>query len=603
LWWEHQIEQRQDAAGLFDGIMEAMTELRSKVKRTRPHEAEREAYMRQSIRQAEKAGHERIAVVCGAWHAPALANRGPAKDDQAILKGLQKVKTVATWVPWTYARLSYRSGYGAGIASPGWYDHLWHARNRAAVRWVTHVARLLRKADLDASAASVIEAVRLADTLAALRELPLPGLAELNEAVLTVLCHGDDAPMRLIRAKLEIGDRLGGVPADTPTVPLQRDLEAQQKRLRLKQTTEIKTLDLDLRNDNDRARSCLLHRLCLLAINWGEPTEARSSTGTFHELWKVQWQPEFVVNLIEASRWGHTVAQAAAAAVVHQSDQATELPVLTSLLDGTTLADLPDATAHVLVRLQAVAAVAADVRHLMDAMPPLARVARYGDVRGTGALQILPIISGLFERTLVGLPGACASLDDEAAGRMVESIGHVQQSLDLLDNADHRAAWQQALRVLMERETIHGLVRGWCCRLLTEQRALGEGELERRARLALSPALPLLQAAQWIEGLLRGSGLVLLHEDTLWLALDQWLRELGAEPFVELLPVLRRAFANFEGPERRAMGEKVKTLGPQAATTATIAREGSINEERAARVYPILAHVLGVTLPEEVRKA
>jgi hypothetical protein len=35
-------------------------------------EARREAYMRQKIRDALKRGRERVAVVCGAWHAPVL---------------------------------------------------------------------------------------------------------------------------------------------------------------------------------------------------------------------------------------------------------------------------------------------------------------------------------------------------------------------------------------------------------------------------------------------------------------------------------------------------------------------------------------------------
>src|SRR5262245_31383097 len=235
LWWEHQIEQRQDPAGLFDGIMEAMTALRSRNEaeeesQPQPHrrfEEQREAFMRQSIRSARKEGFERIAVVCGAWHAPALTQLGPAKTDLELLKGLPKVKVAATWVPWTYSRLAYRSGYGAGVTSPGWYDHLWNAPAQAAIRWAAQAARLLRNEDLDASSASVIEAVRLADALAALRDLPMAGLAELNESLLTVLCHGDPTPMWLIRNRLEIGEWLGTVPKETPAVALQKDLDAR----------------------------------------------------------------------------------------------------------------------------------------------------------------------------------------------------------------------------------------------------------------------------------------------------------------------------------------------------------------------------------------
>ena len=47
-------------------------------------------------------------------------------------------------------------------------------RTRRGVRWLTRVARLLRDEDLDASSAHVIEAVRLAEALAALRGRPCP---------------------------------------------------------------------------------------------------------------------------------------------------------------------------------------------------------------------------------------------------------------------------------------------------------------------------------------------------------------------------------------------------------------------------------------------
>ena len=71
-------------------------------------ELRREAHMRQTIRAARTEGHRAIAVVCGAWHAPALAVRGwpRVRDDAALLKGLPKTKVAATWVPWTYGRLA-----------------------------------------------------------------------------------------------------------------------------------------------------------------------------------------------------------------------------------------------------------------------------------------------------------------------------------------------------------------------------------------------------------------------------------------------------------------------------------------------------------------
>jgi hypothetical protein len=446
----------------------------------------------------------------------------------------------------------------------------------------------------------VIEAVRLADALAALRDRPMPGLVDLHEAIETVLCNGNATPMALIRDKLEIGERLGQVPAETPAVPLQRDLEAKQRRLRLKPSTEIVALDLDLRKETDRARSQLLHQLRLLNISWGEPQQVAGKSGTFHEIWKIQWQVEFAVAIIEANIWGNTVEVAATAFACHKAENTEELPALSELLDRVILSALPRAIDQLLSIIQKRAAVSADVQHLMDALPPLARVARYGDVRQTRTEQILPVIDGLFERIVISLPGACSSLDDDAAQRMIQSIDKCQESVSLLNRDEQRAEWQQTLRRLMEKEGIHGLIRGRCCRLLLEQQVLNEEELQRLTRLALSTATPAPEAAAWVEGVLRGSGMLMLHQDGLWRALDRWLSDLALETFNALLPILRRAFANFQPPERRAMGEKVKHLRTSVAPTTeerdplAAHNQEALHQERAMSVIPVLAQIMGV---------
>lgn len=607
LWWEEQVERRADAAGLFEAILEAMRTVREECPEVRPADLLREAWMRRTIREVTKEGHDRIAVICGAWHSPVLdepAVHGKrdglrSKDDGALLKGLPKLKTTATWIPWTSSRLTYRSGYGAGVTSPGWYAHVWASPQSAPVRWVATAARLLREKDLDASSASVIEAVRLADALAAIRELRSPGLAELNEAILTVLCHGQTAPLRLIREHLEIGHDLGEVPDDAPAVPLALDLARLQKSLRLKPTTEIKVHDFDLRNATDLARSQLLHRLLLLDIPWGQNQHSGMSTSTFHDVWQLQWQPEFAVRIIEANVWGNTVAAAASARVVYRAEHSPNLREICDALNECILAGLPEAVGQVLMHVQARAALATDVGMLMEALPSLARVARYGDVRGTESHHILPIIVGLFERIVVGLSAACSSLDDEAAEGMLKHIGEVQQALDLLQREDLKTQWQERLRKLAE-SNLNGLIRGWSTRLLLEQGQLASGELDRLTRVALSPTEQTTTAAAWISGFLRGSGLVLLQQDAFWSVFDRWLAELTPDAFTELLPLLRRAFADFSPAERREMGRRVKRLDSTRSerSPVPVGADGSLSSDldvrRASKVLPVLRTILGV---------
>lgn len=603
LWWEDQIERRADATGLFAAILEAMRSVREEVPEARPRDLLREAWMRKTLRAVAKEEPGKVAVVCGAWHAPMLdaeaiaGKREGCKvgEDAERLAGLPKLKTTATWIPWTYSRLTFRSGYGAGVHSPGWYAHLWNANDEAPTRWLATAARLLREKDLDASSASIIEAVRLSDALAALREIRAPGLRELNEAILAVFCHGEATPLDLIRRRLEIGDVLGSVPDDAPQVPLSQDLARQQTSLRMKPSSESKLMDLDLRKENDLARSRLLHRLTLLGIGWGEFQQSGGRTSTFHEIWRVEWKPEFAVALIEANIWGNTVESAANGKVIQEAAASNDLSAVTALLDSSVLGGLDGAIDPLLARIQAMAAVGTDVRHLMDALPPLARISRYGDVRGTRAGHVEPILTGLFERALVGIGAACSALDDDAAARMLESMSRAAEALAILDRQDLREEWQQCLARLMG-QGIHPLLRGWCCRLLLDAGALSDVELHRLARLALSSANPPAECAAWATGLLRGSGLALLHQEGVWQAFDRWLAELSGETFVEMLPLLRRAFADFSGPERRQMGEKVKHLSKpdRRATAREMAASDELDHDRAARVLPVLARILGV---------
>jgi hypothetical protein len=598
MWWEREVEARRDPAGLFEGIVEAMAALREAHPAPGAWEARREAHMRQCIRAAQREGRQRIAVVCGAWHAPALQQMGPARRDAELLRGLAKIKVACTWIPWTASRLCWRSGYGAGVESPGWYRHLWEHRDRATVQWTARAARLLRAEDLDASSASVIETVRLADALAALRDLSAPGLSELRDAVQSVLCQGEPAPMALIRDRLEIGHDMGAVSPAAAAAPLQREVEAEQRRLRMVVSAEPHTLELDLRRPNDRGRGRLLRRLALLDVPWGRVVAAsgRTGAGTFREHWQTRWQPEMVVALVEASVHGNTLEAAAAGRVRARAAEA-ELPELTRLLDAAVVAEVPAAVEHLLTALEERAALSADAARLLDALPPLVRVVRYGDVRGTRSEAVRPVLAGLFERAVVGLPGACVQIDDTAAAALAGSIDGAHEAILLLDDAALRGEWLDLLASQVERDAVHALLRGRFCRRLLEGARLGGDELSRMASLALSAAVEPALAAAWIEGLVGGSGLVLAHLEVIWTVLDRWLSGLAADAFARVLPLLRRAFSGFAAAERRQMGGVVARL--RAGGAASERREREIDEERAALTLPVLAHILGV--PHEPR--
>lgn len=601
-WWDDVVESRLDGSSPFPMISEAMAELRmiaseypdpipldhgdqEQSDQDRPDhdhrnqdegdhdhhdqdhqyadqwwvgssaEAHREAYMRLTIRAALKRGRERVAVVCGAWHAPALTwPLPPAAGDTRLLRGIPKRKVALTWVPWTHQRLARDSGYGAGVASPGWYHHLWTAPDRPVVRWLTRVAHTLRGHDLPVSSAQVIEAVRLAETLASLRERPLAGLAEVTEATGAVLADGDSTAIDFITRELVVGVALGSVSDAVPMVPLEADLVKTCRMLRLRREVRLRWHDLDLRKPGDQQRSRLFHRLQLLDLEWIRPARsAVDSRGTFRESWQSRWQPEYSHALVEAAVWGTIVGSAAAARIDHLVGGGT-LAELTRAVERCLLADLPGARDRLLRALSSRAALDVDVTHLMDAMPALARAQRYGDVRQTDTSALRRVSEVLVTRICAGLSYAAAGLDEEAAAGMRTRIDEVSAAVGLLGPGP-REAWFAALTTLAGRLDLHGLLMGRVVRLLSDAGRLDDGPI--RVHRALSHGVSAAAKAAWVDGFFGDGALLLIHDAELRGLLDDWLCALNEDEFVDVLPLVRRTFGTFTAPERRIIAGRV----------------------------------------------
>ena len=595
-WWEVTFEQNENAAEIFPAITEMMSALRSEIRKTpQPREQMREAYMRKVLRGAVKK-YDKVAVVCGAFHAPVLEDYKSfsASADNAILKGIKRIKTETTWIPWTYERLSYASGYGAGVLSPAWYKMLFSNRNDVVIYWMTKVAKLLRKEDLDASSAHVIEAVRLAETLAALRVLPIAGIAEIDEAAKTIFCGGYEEPMKLIREKLIIGDVIGKVSPKVPVVPLQKDVESLVKKARLSkeyQSVEQSTKELDLRKETHTVASLLLHRLNILGVDWGKIQAVKGQKqGSFHENWKLKWKVRFPLAIIEAGMWGNTVESAATKSIKKQAFDADELSKLSALLDAAIDADLQNAMNYLVQLVKDKSAVTKDVLDLMRTLPILVKKIRYGTVRKIDLSSIELVVHQILPRIFIGLPAACQSIDDDAATEVFELVQATNRSISLLNDANFIDSWHKMLLKIVDKPLINGKIKGGAVRILSDKGLLTIEETGDKMAFALSLSRDITEATQWIEGFLHGSGLMLIYNHSLWNILDNWVSQLPMDTFNDILPLLRRTFTEFDTNERQKMMELAKK--GQIETIQTDSKF-ELNEERVALILPKLQMLIG----------
>lgn len=589
-WWDAVVEHAgaaDDPFAVFDALGEAMAAARSGTVPS-ASEVRREAHMRTVLRSAVSDGHQRIAVVCGAWHVPALVDLSGVGADRSALKGIPRTKVAISWVPWTHRRLASSAGYGAGVRSPGWYAHRFREPGPQGVStWFVHAARLLRSRGVHTSPDHLIAATRAADALAALRGRPAAGLEEVLDAAGAVMA--DSAGVALIARELVVGPAIGEVPADAPAVPLARDLSAQQRSTRLKPEADGRLLELDLRTPQGRNRSVLLHRTLALGIPWATLREGRGSSGSFRETWWLEWEPEASVRVVELSSLGTTVRSAAAARLHEAALQASLADVVTAL-ELALLADLDEVVQSLASAVSRRAAADPDLAQVVDTLGPLSRALRYGDARGTPAHAIRAVFDGLVVRVVSGLVLACRSLSSEQASAMVDRIADAQAAIGLVDHPARRGEWPAVLVLLAERSDVHPLVQGRATRLLHDSGTWNNAAVGARLGRGLSPAVLPAAAASFVEGFLAGSGTVLVHDSALLGVLDEWLSSLSVDAFMAVVAVLRRTFGAFEPAERRQLGLLLADEVPGSPW-----RFGTdLDPQRAAAAMTTVRQLLGV---------
>jgi Family of unknown function (DUF5682) len=588
-WWERQFEITDHSSEVFKAVHVAMQALREHYPTIDNKEMLREAFMRKAIRLAQKEMFTNISVVCGAWHVPALDQMPTQKHDDDLLKNLPKTKVETTWIPWTDNRLAFESGYGAGVQSPGWYSHCWNNSDTNGIQWMSHVASTFRKNRIQISTAHVIEAVRLANALADMRGFSKPSLKEFTESTQTVMCMGDALPLQLIKKDLIVGHQMGVIPDGTPQVPLQFDFEKQIKTLRFKLSDDELQISLDLRESFDLNKSILLHRLQVLNIPWGHLKYARSK-GTFKEDWAIRWTPELHIKLIEKAPWGNTTESACHHFITSTVEQSIQLKEISELLEKSIPAELNESIRVLVQKLDVLAASSTDTVELMDTIIPLAQISRYGNVRNTDMETIHFVLQSLFYRMIAGLPVICMGIDEDQANLIAEKMKATQKMVAMLADDDLKDAWQNTLQKIVLNDKIAPTILGCSCKILYDVQFFTTAQTSLYFSKALSQNQVVEFKVYWLEGFLKDAANVLIVEDDIWHIVNDWVAGLEMDIFLEILPLLRRTFSNYNSVERQKIAGKVSAGKQMSKSILQI----ELNEQRAKRVLPIIEKLLNI---------
>jgi hypothetical protein len=576
-YWERHFEhnnQPQSYHGATFELGRALRELEEDEARSRAENLVREAYMRRRVEMAIASGHkpDKIVAVVGAFHAPVLSGEFPAMTDDELAV-LPRRSSKLTLMPYSYFRLSSQSGYGAGNAAPAYYELLWQALNEHGVgdlsrRYLSQVARHLREAGTHRSTAEVIDGVRLAETLSAMKGGLAPTLADLRDAAVALLGQGELATVKQSLAHVEVGTSIGQLPKGVSQTSIQADFDRELARLKLEKyrTTVEQELDLDLRENRrakseeaaylDLNRSSFLHRLRVLAVPFARLGRTRQQSATWAEKWLLQWSPESEIALVEAVLLGETVELATAYKFNSHLEACTSIAAAAALVHDACQCGLMKSMEMARRRLQELAATSTDFAALASAAWQLSLVVRYGDVRRFDSQPLLPLLEELFVQATLAL-FAAASCDDRAVKSMIEAIDELNKvGLEFHDRLEE-PLWIEQLKKLADADDRNPALSGYACAILLERGLIENDALAQEVSRRISPGVPADLGAGWFEGLAQRNRYALLARQPLWEQLAAYIETLDEDQFRRALVFLRRAFGPFSAREKRHIAENL----------------------------------------------
>jgi hypothetical protein len=561
--------------------------------------------MRRCIREVLGKKHrpDRVLVVCGAFHAPALTeDLEPMSDAQ--LKALPRAGASLTLMPYSYYRLSSQSGYGAGNHAPAYYQRLFEERRagraeRLGARFLAELAQQMRRAGQVRSAAEVIEGVRLAHSLAALAGACAPCLRDLRDAAVTCLGRGEAEAVRPHLAEVEVGHHVGRLPKGISRTAIQEDFYLLLESLKLEkyQTEKPQEQELDLRENRfvktedaafrDLHRSTFLHRLRALGVAFAALLP-RDQVGTAREKWQLHWTPECEIQLVEAALKGDSVEMAAAFQLSERLGECERVDQAAELVKQAAECQLTDALEDARQRLQAMAVADSAFEALAGALDHLAETVNYGSVRRVDPAPLRPLLGQLFLRATLQVRQAC--LCDNATAKE-----KVRPALVLLNRVSAENAndvdverWERELDGIAASDALNPYLSGFACALVLEKGRIAEDELAREVSRRLSPGIDAELGAGWFEGLVSHNRQALFARLPLWRQLDAYLVSLDEDAFRQALVYLRRAFGDFSAGEVRRVVSNLVEISPEGTAELKAATDTKLSDEEAKQLQELL---------------
>ncbi len=575
-FWERNLEQSEDMQGYRSGSAlfgESLRKDTNSDDKSFIRDIVRESFMKRKIKEYIEKGFdtEKIVAITGAFHTSAIESLEGAMSDKEY-KELVRRESNVTLMPYSYYRLSKRTGYGAGNAAPSYYELLWQGFLNGDTtyherKYLSTLAKYMREHGGIVSSAQVIEATRLARELAIIRGGSVPTLEDLKDASITCIGGGSFGDMAMGFAETDIGKKIGSVPQDAMQTSIQSDFTSKLKQLKLEKYKELVAtpLQLDLRENLrvkskesaflDLNRSFFLYRLVVLGIDFAQIKRSNQDNATWAENWILQWTPEAEIQIVESVLKGDTIADAVAFVLSERLLEATKISEIAEVIEAAFNCGLPKIVEGAKRSLDEMANGTISIHDITGTVSKLSNMISFGDIRKLDREPLVPIVKRLCIRAALMLVGE-STCDDIAAATLADDIQKIHNVFMVQDFLDE-SLWIDKLMELSNRDDLNTKISGLATAILLDVGKIDEPTLRKEVSRRLSIGMPAELGANWFAGLSMRNHYALIGRLTLWESLSEYLDTLDEEEFRRSVVFLRRAFVEYSAKEKDMIAENL----------------------------------------------
>lgn len=585
-FWERVLEQSEDMNAYKSGSALFGESLRNEDE-VSLRDIIRESFMKRKIKEIIDSGidSEKIVAITGAFHTSAIQSLDGAMTDKEY-DSLKKKDSNITLMPYSYYRLSKRTGYGAGNTAPAYYELLWQGfikndKTYHERKYLSLLAKYMREHGGIVSSAQVIEATMLSRSIANLRGGSIPTLVDLKDAGITCMGGGSFGEMAMGFAQSDIGTKIGVVPQESMKTSIQSDFLSRLKALKLEKYKELVAtpLQLDLRENLrvkskesaflDLNRSFFLYRLVTLGIDFAKIERNRQDNATWAENWILQWTPEAEIQIVESVLKGDTIDEAVAFVLGERLNNAISISEIADIIEAAFNCGIPKIVEGAGRKLDEMASGAVSIHEIAVTTSKLSDMILFGDIRKLDRKPLEPIVKRLCIRAALILAGESAC-DDMAAVILVEDIQSIHNVFVLHDFLD-KDLWFDKLMEVSNRDDLNTKISGLATAILLDTGKTDENTLRIEVARRLSAGMPAELGANWFAGLSIRNHYALIGRLTLWESLSEYMDSLDEEEFRRSLVFLRRAFVDYSSKEKDMIAENLGEIwGLNAAVVSEI---------------------------------